>query len=137
MVLVKFVLDVKNGLAIYLKQLAIFLGPKKQDQPKLVCKKYLIHWHSQERQSGLKSGGAQRGGVGNFGVFSGDFHPKKPTYIYTFGAGQKKGGSTCTTGTTQNGALGDERFRPIHIFLENFIFLKTYTLQSISITSKI
>ena len=30
MVLVKFVLDVKNGLAIYLKQLAIFLEPKKR-----------------------------------------------------------------------------------------------------------
>ena len=31
MVLVKFVLDVKNGLAIYLKQLAIFLEPKKRE----------------------------------------------------------------------------------------------------------
>ena len=31
MVLVKFVSDVKNGLAIYLKQLAIFLEPKKRD----------------------------------------------------------------------------------------------------------
>ena len=30
MVLVKFVSDVKNGLAIYLKQLAIFLEPKKR-----------------------------------------------------------------------------------------------------------
>ena len=30
MVLVKFVLDVKNGLAIYLKQLAIFSEPKKR-----------------------------------------------------------------------------------------------------------
>ena len=31
---------------------------------------------------------------------SGYFHPKKPTYIYTFGAGQKKWWCTCTTGTT-------------------------------------
>ena len=34
----------------------------------------------QERQSGLKSGGAQRGGAGNFGVFS----PQK-TYLYILG----------------------------------------------------
>ena len=52
---------------------------------------------NQERQSGLKSGGAQRGGAGNFGVFS----PQKTyLYIYTFGAGQKKWWCTCTTGTT-------------------------------------
>ena len=31
MVLVKFVQGIKNGLAIYLKQLAIFLKPKKQE----------------------------------------------------------------------------------------------------------
>ena len=33
----------------------------------------------EERQSGLKSGGAQRGGAGNFGVFS----PQK-TYLYIY-----------------------------------------------------
>ena len=44
----------------------------------------------QGRQSGLKSGGAQRGGAGNFGVFS----PKKPTYIYILsGRGRKSGGA--------------------------------------------
>ena len=35
--------------------------------------------YTQERQSGLKSGGAQRGGAGNFGVFS----PQK-TYLYIY-----------------------------------------------------
>ena len=42
MVLVKFELDVKNGLAIYFKQLAIFLEPKKCLRNKTSQNKFVL-----------------------------------------------------------------------------------------------